>query len=256
MDARNCECCRVQLIEGEASETPGLCSKCDEAWRAFPKLAPSYRLHVLAGALSHSGKDIARRIGCGPRAHASALGNARTATGMKRDLLIRVGAWALRTGKLDKPAGFEDCTPIGEHPEPVKAHTHTTSGSVVVSGPGPMTVDATRKHAATAEKAAARKHGNFKPGTPPEKYPEAELDAPHIGDRAEDYPEDAPCNQQYVQAEKLRSSGNSVTLQWHVGEQSHDPGLEALKRLANGQGDLIIAAFELGYARGELARVS
>jgi hypothetical protein len=136
---RNCECCRVQLIDGAPlPKTPGLCSKCDEVWAILPELAPSYRTPILATALSHSVKDIAHRMGCPASHHYTGLGNAVRRSGIDRPRLIRVAAWALGTGQMQKPAGFEDCNPNGWQTKPHGNFYPTEASSrtpVLVSAP-------------------------------------------------------------------------------------------------------------------------
>lgn len=119
-----CECCR-QVIAPAATKDPriveGLCAKCNTTWAALGNLTPGVINHVLARCLCHSTKDICRRFGwISEQAHNQALRKAAERTGIDKAFLIRTGRWALITGRLERPAGFEDCNPNGWTPEHVK----------------------------------------------------------------------------------------------------------------------------------------
>lgn len=142
-----CDCCHGDLEEDQ----PEACLSCENTLHAIQCLAPSYKLHILAAALDHSAKDIAHRTGCSAGAHNPALGNATRKTGISRGDLIRVAKWGLRTGRLDKPEGFDDLSP-NNGPEPIQAHGKSFStGASVAAGPSAREKDAAQKREARAE---------------------------------------------------------------------------------------------------------
>jgi hypothetical protein len=140
-----CDCCLKAIPDGQVKSPYGLCCDCNEVWITLHDKAErgrDYVAHLLASVLCHSVKDICARKGCTPSEHRSGLTNAGRATGATRPVNVRVARWALKTGRLDKPAGFEDCNINGWMPETVSREVTVTKIHPKASPATPTAVEA------------------------------------------------------------------------------------------------------------------